>query len=123
MAVGGSETIVRVAVVQAGAIPFDTQRCIDKAATLTSDAAAAGARVIVFPEAFVTGYPEGLNYGNVRSHEQAIGAVAVVRSVLTMSLPASTQVNSFGLCSPSRHSYLHARISPTSGFSLTRSIC
>ena len=34
MTVGGSETIVRVAVVQAGAIPFDTQRCIDKAATL-----------------------------------------------------------------------------------------
>ena len=73
MAVGGSETTVRVAVVQAGAIPFDTQRCIDKAATLTSDAAAAGARVIVFPEAFVTGYPKGLNYGLVVGARDAAG--------------------------------------------------
>ena len=59
------ETSVRVAVVQAGAVPFDSDACIDKAVRLIGEAAAMGAKVIVFPEAFVTGYPKGLNYGVV----------------------------------------------------------
>jgi nitrilase len=56
---------VRVAVVQAGSVPFDTEACIDKAVRLVADAAASGAKVILFPEAFVPGYPKGLNYGLV----------------------------------------------------------
>jgi len=32
---------------------------------LIGDAASTGAKVIVFPEAFITGYPKGLNYGLV----------------------------------------------------------
>lgn len=59
------ETSVRVAVVQAGAVPFDTEACVDKAVRLTADAAARGAKVIVFPEAFITGYPKGLGFGLV----------------------------------------------------------
>ena len=43
---------VRVAVVQAGAVPFDTAACVEKAVKLTAQAAAKGAKVIVFPEAF-----------------------------------------------------------------------
>lgn len=60
-----SERQVRVAVVQAGSVPFDAQACVDKAVRLIGEAAAAGARVILFPEAFITGYPKGLNYGLV----------------------------------------------------------
>jgi nitrilase len=56
---------VRVAVVQAGAVPFDSAGAVEKAVALTADAAAQGARVIVFPEAFVGGYPKGLSYGTV----------------------------------------------------------
>jgi nitrilase len=56
---------VKVAVVQAGAIPFDAAACVDKAVGLIAEAAATGAKVIVFPEAFITGYPKGLNYGLV----------------------------------------------------------
>ena len=56
---------VDVAVVQAGAIPFDTPACIDKATKLIAEAAAGGAKVIVFPEAFITGYPKGLDFGLV----------------------------------------------------------
>ena len=59
------ETSVRAAVVQAGAVPFDTCACVDKAIRLIGDAAATGARVILFPEAFVPGYPKGLGYGQV----------------------------------------------------------
>jgi nitrilase len=64
METSGTRT-VRAAVVQAGAVPFDTAACIDKATRLIAEAAATGARIIVFPEAFVAGYPKGLNYGLV----------------------------------------------------------
>ncbi|MBK7742199.1 MAG: nitrilase [Betaproteobacteria bacterium] len=57
--------VVRVAVVQAGALPFDAAGCVDKAIRLLADAAEAGAKVVVFPEAFITGYPKGLNFGLV----------------------------------------------------------
>ena len=56
---------VRVAVVQAASVPFDTPACVQKAIALIGDAASTGAKVIVFPEAFITGYPKGLNYGLV----------------------------------------------------------
>ncbi len=56
---------VNVAVVQAGSVPFDTAACVEKAVRLIGEAAATGAQVIVFPEAFITGYPKGLNYGLV----------------------------------------------------------
>ncbi|MGE5169678.1 MAG: nitrilase-related carbon-nitrogen hydrolase [Rudaea sp.] len=56
---------VRVAVVQAGSIPFDTNACVEKAAGLAREAGATGARVVVFPEAFIAGYPKGLSYGLV----------------------------------------------------------
>lgn len=65
MAVPDRGSTVRVAVIQASAIPFDTKGCVDKAARLTEEAAATGAKVIVFPEAFITGYPKGMNYGLV----------------------------------------------------------
>jgi nitrilase len=58
-------TTVRVAVVQAGAVPFDSDAYVDKAVRLIKEAAATGAKVIVFPEAFITGYSKGLNYGLV----------------------------------------------------------
>ncbi|MGH7553783.1 MAG: nitrilase-related carbon-nitrogen hydrolase, partial [Longimicrobiales bacterium] len=46
-------TTVNVAVVQAGAVLFDTAACVDKAVRLIGEAAGTGARVIVFPEAFI----------------------------------------------------------------------
>jgi nitrilase len=54
---------VKVAVVQAGSIVFDTGRTLDKAATFAKRAATAGATLAVFPEAFVGGYPKGLDFG------------------------------------------------------------
>jgi len=56
---------VHVAVVQAGSVPFDTDACVDKAVRLVGEGAATGAKLLVFPEAFVPGYPKGLNYGLV----------------------------------------------------------
>lgn len=64
---------VRVAVVQASAVPFDSDACVDKAIRLIGDAAARGAQVIVFPEAFIGGYPKGLNYGLVVGARDPLG--------------------------------------------------
>jgi nitrilase len=60
------------AVVQAAPIAFDLDATLDKAARLTGDAVGQGARLVVFPEAFVSCYPRGLAFGTVigaRTHE------------------------------------------------------
>ena len=67
------ETAVDVAVVQAASVPFDAEACVDKAVRLIGDAAASGAKVILFPEAFVVGYPKGLGYGLVVGARDAAG--------------------------------------------------
>ena len=69
----GSGTTVRAAVVQASAVPFDSEACVEKAVRLTGEAAAKGAKVVVFPEAFVPGYPKGLNYGLVVGARDPVG--------------------------------------------------
>ena len=67
------ETSVQVAAVQAASVPFDTEACVDKAVRLIGEAAAMGAKVIVFPEAFIVGYPKGLGYGLVVGARDAAG--------------------------------------------------
>jgi nitrilase len=54
---------IKAAVVQAAPILFDTPKTVDKLAELTREAAAKGANLVVFPEAFVGGYPKGLDFG------------------------------------------------------------
>src|SRR3954451_21409596 len=53
----------KVAVVQASPVVFDRERTLDKLHALASDAARQGARVVLFPEAFVSAYPRGLDFG------------------------------------------------------------
>jgi nitrilase len=55
----------RAAVVQASPVVFDRVRTLEKVAALTADAARQGARLVVFPEAFVSAYPRGLDFGAV----------------------------------------------------------
>ncbi len=56
-------TRLRAAVVQASPAPFDTPAAVDKVCALARDAAAQGARLVLFPEAYVGGYPWGLAFG------------------------------------------------------------
>ncbi|HYV38237.1 MAG TPA: carbon-nitrogen hydrolase family protein [Gemmataceae bacterium] len=51
------------AVVQAAPVLFDVPRTLAKLRDLTADAARRGAKLIVFPEAFVSAYPKGLDFG------------------------------------------------------------
>jgi nitrilase len=56
---------VRVAVVQAAPVIMDWRATVDKAVRLTAKAAERGARLVLFPEAFVPAYPWGLRFGTV----------------------------------------------------------
>lgn len=53
----------RAAVVQAASLPDDPLASARKAADLVRTAASKGARLIVFPEAFLGGYPKGASFG------------------------------------------------------------
>src|SRR6266704_740786 len=55
----------KAAVVQAASIAFDRERTLEKAAALSAEAASKGARLVIFPEAFVSAYPRGLDFGAV----------------------------------------------------------
>ncbi|MES1155140.1 MAG: carbon-nitrogen hydrolase family protein [Pseudorhodoplanes sp.] len=57
------EETVRVAVIQDCPVPFDLEGTIAKVERLVEKAAAGGAKLLVFPEAFVSGYPKGLDFG------------------------------------------------------------
>jgi len=55
--------VFQAAVVQAASVAFDPARTIDKLALLAGAAAGKGVKLIVLPEAFVGGYPKGLDFG------------------------------------------------------------
>jgi nitrilase len=61
----GAEAVNRFAVVQAASVVFDLDATLAKVRTLAAEAAGRGARLVVFPEAFVSGYPRGISFGTV----------------------------------------------------------
>jgi nitrilase len=54
------DAVVKVACVQAEPVVLDRERTIDKLERLTAEAAAAGAQLVVLPEAFVPAYPSSI---------------------------------------------------------------
>ncbi|GIX26177.1 nitrilase-related carbon-nitrogen hydrolase [Pelomicrobium sp. G1] len=51
------------AVVQAAPVAFDRARTLEKVRALAAEAADKGAKVVLFPEAFVSAYPKGADFG------------------------------------------------------------
>jgi nitrilase len=70
---GDAFPIARVAVVQAAPVVFDREATVDKACRLVDDAAAQGAQLILFPEAFIPAYPRGLGFGTVVGSRSSAG--------------------------------------------------
>ncbi|CAL9146545.1 unnamed protein product [Musa hybrid cultivar] len=62
---GGSDpsSTVRATVVQASTVFYDTPATLDKAERLVAEAASYGSQLVVFPEAFIGGYPRGSTFG------------------------------------------------------------
>jgi len=56
-------TSFTAAVVQNAPVVFDAAATLRKIDALTADAAKTGAALVVFPEAFVSAYPKGLDFG------------------------------------------------------------
>lgn len=54
---------LKAAAVQCGSKLFDTPATLEKFGDLLADAARQGAKFVVFPEAFVGGYPKGSHFG------------------------------------------------------------
>lgn len=65
--------IVNVAVVQAAPVLFDRAATVAKTCNLTRQAAAQGAQLVLFPEAFIPAYPRGLGFGTVVGSRSAAG--------------------------------------------------
>ncbi|KAI6188026.1 Nitrilase [Aphelenchoides besseyi] len=62
----------KVAIVQSGSAVYDTPACIQKLRHYAKRAESEGAKLVLFPEAFVGGYPKGLDFGlklGIRSDE------------------------------------------------------
>ena len=55
----------KVAVVQAAPVAFDRERTLKKVDALAREAARQSAELVLFPEAFVSAYPRGLDFGAV----------------------------------------------------------
>jgi nitrilase len=56
---------IKVAVIQAAPVLFNREASVEKACRLTHEAAAQGAKLVLFPEAFIPAYPRGLSFGAV----------------------------------------------------------
>jgi nitrilase len=63
----------RVAVVQAAPVVFDCAATLAKVEILAREAAAGGAALVLFPEAFISGYPRGISFGTVIGDRTAEG--------------------------------------------------
>ena len=68
-----TQSLVRVAVVQAAPVAFDREFTLAKVQRYTETAATGGARLVVFPEAFVSAYPRGMTFGAVIGNRTAEG--------------------------------------------------
>lgn len=85
----------KIALIQAASVLFNLEATIDKAASLAREAAENGAQLLLFPEAFIGGYPRGLSFGTVVGSRSAEGReqwLAYFRNALVMGSPAAERL-------------------------------
>ena len=57
------DKLINVAIVQAAPILFNLEKSLEKVSKFTLEAKEKGAKLVVFPEAFLSGYPKGADFG------------------------------------------------------------
>ena len=60
-----SKTSIKVATIQATSVIFNVKATIEKMEKLVNEAAKNEAKLVLFPEVFISGYPRGLSFGAV----------------------------------------------------------
>lgn len=88
----------RVAVVQAGSSLFDTPRTLERMAAHCTSARLEGAELVVFPEAYIGGYPKGLDFGariGTRTAEGREDYLRYWRSAITVDGPECATIGGF----------------------------
>ena len=88
----------RVAVIQAGTSLFDTPRTLERMEAHCEAAAADGAELAVFPEAYIGGYPKGLNFGAIVGSRTTEGREEYLRywkAAIAVPGPETTRIGSF----------------------------
>lgn len=89
-----------VAVVQAGTTLFNTPATLDRMASLCQEVRQQGARLAVFPEAYIGGYPKGLDFGARVGSRTPAGREDFLRyweSAIEMSGPEVKRIGSFAM--------------------------
>ena len=88
-------SLIKAAVVQDAPVVFDLGATLDKIHELTLAAAESGAELVLFPEAFVSAYPMGLDFGARVGSRTAQGREDFRRyleSALEVPSPATTRL-------------------------------
>lgn len=86
---------ITAAVIQTSSELFDTPATLRKMQRLTASAAEKGAQLAVFPEAFIGGYPKGINFGaqvGMRSPEGRVDFQRYYDSAITVPGPECEQM-------------------------------
>lgn len=86
---------VVAAVVQAAPVVFDLDGTLEKLQDLAADAARQSADIVVFPEAFVSGYPKGLDFGarvGMRSTSGRLDFERYFESAIEVPGPATVDI-------------------------------
>ncbi|MFD1330412.1 carbon-nitrogen hydrolase family protein [Methylopila musalis] len=89
-------TKVKVAAVQASTVPFDAAAATARTIGLLTEAAAKGVSLAVFPEAFIGGYPKGLDFGcsiGRRTPEGRADFARYVKGAITVPGPETTALS------------------------------
>src|ERR1051325_8661558 len=84
----------RVAGIQAAPVMFDTTPSLQKLADFTADAAKQGAKLVVFPEAFIAGYPKGHDFG-VSVGIRSLGGRDAFRRLFESAVDVPSQATAF----------------------------
>lgn len=101
---------MKVAVVQAYGKLFDLAGTLQKMEKLVAEAAGEGAQLILFPEAFLGGYPRGLGFGTIVGSRSAAGREQWLHYHRNALAVPSPEVAAIGKWAASHEVYLVAGI-------------